>query len=82
MRVYLNNNDGKYIDEFKFSRNFTSKIKEFLKHYQDRDNGKEVTEYPLFFAGGEWRIPKDKVNEMYRQIVLAYSRTINGDDNF
>lgn len=75
MIVDIRAND-KHLISAQLSRTSTRKVKEFVKNqFQQAQNADEsdLKYYVLFFAGGEWRIPKDKVGQMYKAIVHAYS---------
>ena len=73
MRVFLNNNDGIFIDEYKFDLSEKKVIKMFLDYQRQRHNDENIDTHLLFFGSGVWQIPKEKFHEMYRKIVKGYS---------
>ena len=74
MIVELTFDNGKHIATYSLPSDLRRKYKAFLmSEFIRRKENKQPDKYPLLFAGGEWSIPKEFVNEMYAKIVRGYS---------
>lgn len=76
MMIRLEHDNGKFIAEIQLPKHQQRKIKTFLINEHERWYGKPKTNV-LLFSGGEWYVPEQISNKMYKAIVLAYSQLIH-----
>ena len=72
MNIEITHDNGKHFLTVHLSNRKKRNLKLFLVNLFEQEE-KTNKDFMLYFAGGGWYIPKDKINEMYKKIIYAYS---------